>query len=487
MPNKLNFRKLFKNHNKYLVTISVAAGVMFALLNAWLVTKELFILPIATLTVAGLYFFIFRLKTLVYLMAFLTPFSVLLNDADYNIGLSLPGEPIMIMVSLLFLMRLFFDIRWDKKVMFHPISIVIYLYLIWMFICCFTSELPLVSFKFLASKIWFITACYAVVIYAFKEHFKGVEIYFRCYAAALAVIVMITSVKHAFHGFNKDVGHWIMSPYYNDHTAYGAVLALFIPIVAAFLFKPGSSKLLKSFYALILTILLIGLYLSFSRAAWLSLVGMMGVWVVLKLRIKFSWIVATILFCGVLFWSFQTEIMHTLNKNSQDSSANISEQLQSMSNISTDASNVERLNRWVSAFGMVRERPVFGFGPGCYQFCYAPFQKPKYKTIITTSFGDGGNAHSEYFGPLAETGIVGMLTVILLLSVTLYYGIKTYITARDKNIKTMVLGVILGLTTYIIHGVLNNFLDTDKLSLPFWGCLALIVLSYFEVEKQKEG
>jgi len=355
-----------------------------------------------------------------------------------------------------------------------------------MFICCFTSEIPIVSFKFLASKIWFITACYAVVVYMFKDHFKGLEIYFGCYATALAIIVMITSVKHAFYGFDKDVGHWIMWPYYNDHTAYGAVLALFIPIVAAFLFKPESSKFLKSYYALILTILLIGLYLSFSRAAWLSMVGMMGLLVVLKLRIRFSWIVATLLFCGILFWSFQTEIMHTLNKNSQDSSENLSEQLQSMSNISTDASNVERLNRWVSAFGMVQERPVFGFGPGTYQFCYAPFQKPKYKTIITTSFGDGGNAHSEYFGPLAETGIIGMLTVILLLSVTLYYGIKTYIAARDKNIKIIVLGAILGLTTYIIHGVLNNFLDTDKLSLPFWGCLALIVLAYFEVEKQKK-
>ena len=479
------FNKL-KSH-KYLTAVSIIIGVIFALLNAYLVKKELFFLPIATLTVAGLYFFIFRLKILVYLMAFLTPFSVLLNDAEFNVGLSLPGEPIMIAVSLLFLMRLFFDIRWDKKVMLHPISIAIYIYLTWMFICCFTSEIPLVSFKFLASKIWFITACYAVVVYTFKNHFKGIEIYFGCYAAALAIIVVITSVKHAFHGFDKDVGHWIMSPYYNDHTAYGAVLALFIPIVAAFLFKPESSRLLKTCYALILTILLMGLYLSFSRAAWLSMAGMIGVWVVLKLKIRFSWIVAIFLFAGIFFWSFQTEIMHTLSKNSQDSSENLSEQLQSMSNISTDASNVERLNRWFSAFGMVLERPVFGFGPGCYQFCYASFQKPKYKTIITTNFGDGGNAHSEYFGPLAETGIAGMLTVILLLSVILYYGIKTYIVSQDKNIKIMVLGVTLSLITYAIHGVLNNFLDTDKLSLPFWGCFALIILAHFEVQNQKNN
>ena len=34
---------------------------------------------------------------------------------------------------------------------------------------------------------------------------------------------------------------------------------------------------------------------------------------------------------------------------------------------------------------------------------------------------------------------------------------------------------LLGLVTYFSHGVLNNFLDTDKLSVPFWGFVAVIV------------
>ena len=33
----------------------------------------------------------------------------------------------------------------------------------------------------------------------------------------------------------------------------------------------------------------------------------------------------------------------------------------------------------------------------------------------------------------------------------------------------------LALLTYYIHGVFNNFLDTDKLSVPFWGFTAVIV------------
>jgi hypothetical protein len=33
-----------------------------------------------------------------------------------------------------------------------------------------------------------------------------------------------------------------------------------------------------------------------------------------------------------------------------------------------------------------------------------------------------------------------------------------------------------GLVTYFIHGVLNNFLDLDKASVPFWGFIAMIVV-----------
>lgn len=63
-----------------------------------------------------------------------------------------------------------------------------------------------------------------------------------------------------------------------------------------------------------------------------------------------------------------------LEKNRQDTSSNLEEHLQSISNISTDASNLERINRWHSAFRMFAERPIFGWGPGTYSFEYAPFQ-----------------------------------------------------------------------------------------------------------------
>jgi hypothetical protein len=38
---------------------------------------------------------------------------------------------------------------------------------------------------------------------------------------------MITTAKSAGVGFGEHQMHWIMKPFYNDHTAYGAILAFF--------------------------------------------------------------------------------------------------------------------------------------------------------------------------------------------------------------------------------------------------------------------
>jgi hypothetical protein len=39
----------------------------------------------------------------------------------------------------------------------------------------------------------------------------------------------------------------------------------------------------------------------------------------------------------------------------------------------------------------------------------------------------------------------------------------------------IVVSVLIGLTTYFLHGILNNFLDTDKASAAVWGFLAVLV------------
>ena len=462
-----------KERNRKLLIIGLLAA--FVAVNTVCVAKELFIVPLLSAGAVAAYLLIFKVEWAMYLMALSTPFAITFNDESASIGLSVPSELLMIMLTSLFFARILYDLTIDPKIVKHPVTIAIFAYLTWILITSITSEIPVVSFKFLASKIWFITSSYFMVIRLMKGNPKNWLTFFNCYAISLAMVVLITTRKSIAIGLNEHAMHWVMEPFYNDHTAYGAVLAFFLPMSIGFIFLPENGKLKKLFYIALSLIFAVGLYCSFSRAAWLSFAVAIGVWCMVKLRLKFSWIVAGgLIVFGTLFY-FSDEILYRMSRNSQDSSGNLTEQLQSITNISTDASNVERLNRWTSAFGMIKERPITGWGPGTYQFVYAPFQKPAYKTIITTNMGDGGNAHSEYIGPCAETGFIGLGTVLLLVVLILYYGFTTYKHAADQTTKILVLYTTLALVTYFIHGVLNNFLDTDKLSLPFWSAYALIV------------
>lgn len=461
---------------------------LFILANCFALFKEFYYLPILSGGLVLVFLAIYRIDWLIYLMALVTPFSILIENDKMSLGISIPSELIMIVLTLLFLVKLISEIRWEKAYWKHPITIAIFFYLFWMLITSITSEMPLVSLKFLTSKLWFIGSSFFMLIYLIKDNPKRAITFFNLHAISLAIVVILITIKHAQTGFSDHGLHWIQKPYYNDHTAYGAVLAFMLPFSVCFFFLPENKNWQRTLYLILTLIFLFGLYFSFSRAAWLSAIGALGVYFLIRWRIKFSWFVLGATIIGIFFFKFSDDILYQLGKNKQDSSATFEEHIRSIGNIRTDASNVERLNRWFAAFGMIEERPVVGWGPGTYQFNYAPFQKNKYNTIITTNFGDGGNAHSEFIGPCAESGFIGLFSVLALMIIVLYTGITTLIKTKDKTLRLLTLAATLALISYYIHGTMNNFLDTDKLSLPFWGAFAIItVISITRKQEEKNS
>lgn len=453
-----------------------ALTVVFLAVNFYLVVNKdiywLFLLPIALIV---LYYYIVALDKILLLITFFTPLAVNIQDLDMGLGVSLPTEPLMFGVLIIFIANLLVNFKkYDGNVANHPISYLIYFSLFWMMITTLTSEMPIVSLKYLISRLWFVIPFFFIAVLMFKEK-TYIKKFFWLYIVAFIIVIFYTISVHAKYNFDEETGHWVMSPFYNDHTAYGAALAMYLPVIVGFVFYPGAKKWARSFAVIALVIFITAIILSYSRAAWLSLGAAFGVFSMILLKIKFKWIfLAVVVFLG-LFFTFQDQIFDKLEKNKTESSQNFVEHVESMSNISSDASNLERINRWQSAIRLFSERPVFGWGPGTYQFVYAPYQRSKEKTIISTNLGDKGNAHSEYLGPLAEEGLPGSLIVLLLVGFIVYTGIKVFIKTHDREVKFLTMMALLGLITYFTHGFLNNFLDTDKLSVPFWGFVAIIV------------
>ena len=69
-----------------------------------------------------------------------------------------------------------------------------------------------------------------------------------------------------------------------------------------------------------------------------------------------------------------------------------------------------------------------------------------------------------------------MLTVIAIVVAFLICGIRTYIRAEDKTLRIISLCMTLALISYFVHGFLNNFLDTDKLSVIVWAAMSVIAV-----------
>jgi putative inorganic carbon (hco3(-)) transporter len=424
-----------------------------------------------------LYIGFIKLDLVFFLIVLSVPLSIQLSELVKGLpfDLYLPSELLLIAVLLLFILKLASHPVFDNRILNHRVSIAVYFYLFWMLFTSVTSTMPMVSFKFLLSHIWFVIVFFFIATQVFSEQ-KNIARFYWAYLIPLMIVIVYTVTRHAGFGFTQVSAHFVMKPFFKDHTSYGAALAMFLPVILGLLWLNKKNSLLRTIALWFTCIVIItALVLSYTRAAWLSVAGAMVVFVVMMLRIRFTSILVLLSVIALFGISYHSEIKMRLESNRQASSKDLSEHVKSMANIANDVSNLERLNRWHSALSMFREKPVFGFGPGTYMFRYAPYQVSSDKTSISTDFGIRGNAHSEYIGPLAESGVLGMVSMLVIITLVIYTGVVVYGRARNASLKVIALVSMLGLVTYYIHGVLNNFLDTDKASAPFWGFTAILV------------
>ena len=425
------------------------------------------------------YWALFALDKLVLFVVFCTPLSINifqipgLGLGDIGVGMALPTEPIMFGIMLLFFMHVSYS-GYDKNVLKHPVSIMIILGLIWMLVTCFTSTMYFVSFKYLLERCWGVVTFYFLGILLFKK-LKNVYYFHWLYIGALSIIIVYTFIRHSHFHFSEKGAHIAVNPFYNDHTAYGAMLAMFIPILGGLSLIKRNGPTVRIIAFTLFLFFLVALAFSFSRAAWVSVVVAIVLLILMVLKVKLKWILAGFCVGIAMFFAYQTQIVMKLQRNTTDVSQDLGKEIQSISNISSDASNRERLNRWSCAFRMWQDKPVFGFGPGTYMFKYAPYQLSYMRTIISTNEANGGTAHNEYLGPLAEEGVLGSLLVIAMAMSVITLAFRLAYNLKDKDMRILVISILLGLITYLVHGLFNNFLDTDKAAVPFWGFIGMLV------------
>jgi len=85
--------------------------------------------------------------------------------------------------------------------------------------------------NFFAARLWFVIPFYFLGVILFKK-IRNISWFVWLYMVSFLVVIVYTTYNHSLHGFEEKAGHWVMEPFYNDHTAYGAIVAMFIPVVS---------------------------------------------------------------------------------------------------------------------------------------------------------------------------------------------------------------------------------------------------------------
>jgi len=118
------------------------SALIYAVICAISIASENFLLLGLPIILAIVLVSIYRMDLMLLLCVALTPFSLNLQHTSIGIGVSLPSEPLMFGLLLIFLSRQLYFRDLDRKLLLHPVSLAILIHLFWMLITSVTSTMP---------------------------------------------------------------------------------------------------------------------------------------------------------------------------------------------------------------------------------------------------------------------------------------------------------------------------------------------------------
>ncbi len=470
-----------KTNKAYQLVSALAITLLFVIVGIYcsLDTVSMTIMISITAFVLVFYLLLFKRELLFQLNLLLLPLSMeleLFNTAKVNF----PSEVVTLLVFVISFPFFIYHFKEYSKILRHPFTVVLLVGVLWMFITSLLSDMPAVGLKRTVVRILYMFVYYFITYKYIKDDIsKGIKFLFL-YSIGLILPAIISIVFMAKFNFISAAAYMAGFPYFKDHTIYGAVVAFvftFLLILKLSRFKYKESKLLDYILSILVLFFLVSLFLSFSRAAWVSLVAALMAVFLFKMNIKLNriyMVVGTIAIVIAMNW---TPLYDWMKKNDNESSSkDITEHAQSVTNLNKDASNMERINRWVCAIRMFNEKPIAGFGPGTYQFYYGEYQTRDYMTHISTFSGNKGHAHSEYLGALSEQGIPGFILFIISIHLVLNICSKLILSFNTSQPdKRIVLALLAALITFFAHSIFNGFMDTDKIACLVFISFAIII------------
>jgi putative inorganic carbon (HCO3(-)) transporter len=214
--------------------------------------------------------------------------------------------------------------------------------------------------------------------------------------------------------------------------------------------------------------LVVGLYVSSSRGAWLgaaAAVLAMALFLSRRLRIGLPLVVLALAAGWGLWQAGLLPASLTSRLVSVADFVNVTD-VRGVNINDTNFALVERLAHWQAAVSMAEEHPWLGVGLGNYATAYPTVRLLNWPNAL-------GHAHNIYLNALAETGLIGLAAYVLLWAWVIALTIRVLVRATGLE-RGLALGLLGAWTHLSAHQIVDN-LYVNNIHFLIAGLLALLV------------
>jgi len=353
----------------------------------------------------------------------------------------------------------------------HPLMIILTAGLFWTVITIFYSEYPFLSLKYFLAKIWYIIPfCLGTIV--FLKNSESLRVAAICIVIPMFIAAIFILTRHAMLGFPFEKVNEVAKPIFRNHVNYAALLVCIIPVSFA-LYKNATGY--RLFWLLTTFLLLVALFFSFSRGAWLAL-GAALITIPFVVKRKLQWLIlflSTGIIAGMLWLTahnryldyrpvFEQTIYHS------DFDAHI-EATYKMRDLST----AERFYRWIAAVRMSKERWLTGYGPNSFYYEYKPYTVNAFTTYVSDN-KEHSTVHNYFLLLLTEQGLPGLILFVVLIFSMMLYAQRLYHSSADLHEKGLMLVIASLLSIIAVLISLSDLIETDKIGSLFFICLGLL-------------
>lgn len=461
----------------YWLYVSYCIFLVSAISTIVLQEPFLLLIPFVWMLISPVFNYITtRTEHLYWLLFILLPLSTELNITP-QLGLDFPDELLLLLLTGICFLKIVHQPKWFPYALSkHPLFMLLVIYLLWIFLSCIYAVEPILSFKYLLAKIWYIVP-FVLLPQRILHTRLRIQKMALCLLIPMLFVVMQTLFRHSLHAFSFETVKYILYPFFRNHVNYSSMLVCLLPVGwCVWILTPAENDKRKwVLYGLYIG--LAGLLFSYSRGAWIALLaGIAGAWIIRKkmtgpliatavlgILISTAWLVT-----DKNYMRFATDHDHTVFHT------DFSEHIRATVNMK-DISTAERFYRWIAGIRMLADKPFTGFGPNSFYLHYRPYTVSRFETWVSDN-PEHSTVHNYFILTALEQGVVGLLLFCVLYFGMLLHTQKLYhrLQSRFYRMVALTTGIVL-----IMLGVINcmsDMIETDKIGSLFWLCLGMIVL-----------